>query len=145
MKKFTDFVKENEMTKMYHYDVHLLVEGLVHAFDEGQAGEEVDKEIDVLSDAISKTGVGAQMRGYTIKEIKEVLNPNTGENKVLESLDADREGELFNAGDKALEQIAPILAEFDGEELDYVINHILAGMQKMKGLSSDIEQLENPE
>lgn len=122
MKKLTDIIKENTGTNIYSYKVKLDISGLVHAENEGAAGEEVDKEMDVIMGAISETGIGVSSDTYNIESIELSLGTDHSEsidnNKILESLDADREGELHIFAQQIAEQL------LSREELEFLIKRI---------------------
>jgi hypothetical protein len=66
MKKFSDLINENENLKKYKFVANLKVEGTVEAFDEGSAGEEVDKEIDQMTQYVTNVTT------YEIESIDEM-------------------------------------------------------------------------
>ncbi len=128
MKKITDIIKENIGTNVYSYKVKLDISGLVHAENEGSAGEEVDSEMDVVMAAISETGMGIACDTYNIENIELSLGTDHSEsidnNKVLESLDADREGELHILATQIINILKTQDVDINSEELDFVIARI---------------------
>lgn len=147
MKKITDIIKENISTNIYSYSVKLDIKGNVHAENEGAAGEEVDKEMDVIMAAISETGIGASAENYEIENIELALNGNSNNvaeqidnNKVLESLDSDRKGELYVLGQQIADTInSEYLRDYSDEELDFLIERIKAGLDDI------LDQFRTPE
>lgn len=137
MKKLTDIIKENEGSNFYSYKVTLNISGLVNAMDEGSAGEEVDKEMDVVMEAIDNTGMGINNDGYTIVSIDSALDKNSKKvidnNKVLESLiDADREGEFYQYAQSIVQMILKAEGEvYEGiQERNFVFKEIIKQLQQ---------------
>ena len=64
MKKLSNLVIENNTLMTYKYTASINIEGTVNAHSEGDAGELIDKEIDVI-------GENTTITNYTINNIEE--------------------------------------------------------------------------
>lgn len=53
MKTLSELIKENESSKKFKYNATVQVEGHVYAENEGNAGELVDKEMDLIPGLVS--------------------------------------------------------------------------------------------
>lgn len=120
MKKLTDIIKENNLFVQFKYSAKINISGTVAAENEGAAGEQVDKDIDVIVDHLNKLQNNLSDGTYEIIDIEEKnsITESIDNNKVLESLDADREGELHIFAQQIAEQL------LSREELEFLIKRI---------------------
>lgn len=132
MRKLTDIIKESLNSK-FKYTASVKFEGYVAAENEGAAGEEADKAIDLMQHTLDTYNGGhIKMVDYTIVNLEEFKGGSTGigenidNNKILESLDADREGELYLIAEGLKDQImaAALKSEYSTEEQLYIIRTV---------------------
>lgn len=131
MKKLTDLINES-LNNKYKFTASVQVEGLVSAENEGSAGEEADKQIDLMQHTLDTYGGQVKVISHQIDDITEFKGTggtfeSIDNNKVLESLDADREGELYQYAQSIVQMILNAEGEvYEGfEERKFVIDEIV--------------------
>lgn len=143
MKKLTDIIKENNLFVQFKYSAKINISGTVAAENEGAAGEQVDKDIDVIVDHLNKLQNNLSDGTYEIIDIEEKnsITESIDNNKVLESLDADRQGELYVLGQQIAETIqSEHLRDYSGEELRFLIGRISSALEEIVDKDEDETQ-----
>lgn len=89
MRKFSEKINENESLKNYNYKMFVDLEGNITAHSEGDAGEIVDK----LVDLIGATSPSIVVTNYQIEEINELgpreLDSDLGESYYIPKVNED--------------------------------------------------------